>query len=137
MTLPAGAEATPGVVHLSSPYPVDETVKRLRGAVDAAGAKVFAVIDQDAEAAGAGLSLRPTRLVLFGSPAAGTPVMRAAPVSALDLPLKILVWAADDGAVWMSCLAASWLAGRYGLADDLAAPLAAAENLCRKVAAGP
>ena len=71
----------------------------------------------------AGLSLRETTLVIFGNPAAGTPVMAAAPLAALDLPLKILVWQDDDGAVWMTHLDPAWLAARYGLAQELTAPL--------------
>src|ERR1700745_3755653 len=76
-----------------SPLPVAATVSRLTGILSAKGMKVFAVIDQSAEARRAGLTLRDTTLVIFGSPAAGTPVMDAAPLSALDLPLKVLIWA--------------------------------------------
>src|ERR1700761_7159716 len=76
-----------------SPRPVAATVSRLTSLLAARGMKVFAVIDQSREAAPAGLSLRETTLVIFGSPAAGTPVMDAVPLAALDLPLKILIWA--------------------------------------------
>jgi uncharacterized protein (DUF302 family) len=79
-----------------SPRSVAETVSRLTGILAAKGLKVFAAIDQSAEASGAGLQLRETTLVLFGNPAAGTPVMVAAPSAALDLPLKVLIWA-DNG----------------------------------------
>ena len=84
------------VVTKLSPHPVADTVSKLTGILSAKGIRLFAVIDQSAEARRAGLSLRDTTLVIFGSPAAGTPVMAAAPLAALDLPLKVLVWD-DDG----------------------------------------
>jgi uncharacterized protein (DUF302 family) len=110
-------------------------VQRLTEAIVAAGAKIFAVIDQSAEAAQAGTSLRDTRLVLFGSPLAGTPVMAASPLAALDLPLKVLVWADDDGVVWMTYLSAEWLADRYDIPPDVAKPLSAVDNLTAHLAA--
>ena len=86
----------PDVVTKLSPHPVADTVAKLTGMISAKGMKLFAVIDQSAEASQAGLKLRDTTLVIFGSPAAGTPVMVASPLAALDLPLKVLVWN-DDG----------------------------------------
>src|ERR1035438_4428640 len=83
------------VITKISHHPVASTVSVLTGLIEAKGMKLFAVIDQSAEARQAGLALRETTLVIFGSPAAGTPVMQASPLSALDLPLKVLVW--DDG----------------------------------------
>ena len=80
-----------------SPRSVAATVSRLTGILSAKGMKVFAVIDQSDEARQAGLRLRDTTLVIFGNPAAGTPVMDAAPLSALDLPLKVLIWADGTG----------------------------------------
>jgi uncharacterized protein (DUF302 family) len=76
-----------------SPRSVEDTVARLKGVLDSKGIKLFAVIDHSGEAKAAGLELRDTKLVIFGSPVAGTPVMAAAPLAALDLPLKVLVWA--------------------------------------------
>jgi uncharacterized protein (DUF302 family) len=90
--------------------------------------KVFAVIDQSEEARGAGLKLRDTTLVIFGNPAAGTPVMDAAPLSALDLPLKVLVWA-DGGQTNVTYYSPAALAARYGLGPDLAAKLAGIDPL--------
>ncbi len=87
------------------------------------GMKLFAVIDQSAEAARAGLRLRDTTLVIFSSPAAGTPVMEASPLAALDLPLKVLIWD-DAGQVKVSYSAPAWLAARHQLSDELAANLA-------------
>ena len=102
--------------------------------IAAAGAKLFAVIDHSGEAEQAGLALRDTKLMIFGNPVAGTPVMQAAPLSALDLPLKLLVWADEAGAVWMTYLSAAWLAERHDLRGDLSVPLAAPEKFARKVA---
>jgi uncharacterized protein (DUF302 family) len=94
----------------------------------AKGLKVFAVIDHSGEAAAHGLELRDTKVVLFGSPVAGTPVMQAAPLAALDLPLKVLVWD-EDGQTRVSYTAPSELAARYGLCDELAARLAGIDGL--------
>jgi uncharacterized protein (DUF302 family) len=91
-----------GVVTKTSPRTVGDTVTRLTEMLAAKGMKVFDVIDQRAEARTAGLDLRETVLVVFGNPAAGTKVMDAAPLSALDLPLKVLVWAGDDGTTRVS-----------------------------------
>ena len=123
-----------GVVHRRSSYSVDETLDRLSEAIETAGAKMFTVIDQSAEAESVSLQLRDTVLVIFGNPAAGTPVMEAAPLSALDLPLKVLIWVDDYGEVWMSYLSAEWLAARYILAPDLIKPLSAPEILTGVVA---
>ena len=123
-----------GIVSRQSPFGVAETVSMLTAAIGAAGAKVFAVIDQSAEARAVGQSLRDTTLVIFGSPVGGTPVMAAAPLAAMDLPLKVLVFAGDDGTVWMSYLDRAWLAARYQLSPELAAPLAAPAALTAKVA---
>jgi uncharacterized protein (DUF302 family) len=102
---------------------VGDTVDRLTELLTARNLKVFAVIDQAAEAQTVGLELRPTTLVLFGNPAAGTPVMAAAPLAALDLPLKVLVWS-DGEQTKVSYVAPTALAARYGLGPDLAANLA-------------
>lgn len=111
-----------------SPRSVTDTVSRLTGILSAKGMKVFAVIDQSAEASQVGMRLRETTLVLFGSPAAGTPVMVAAPLAALDLPLKVLVWA-DDGQTKVTYYAPAALAARYDLSADLAAKLAGIDPL--------
>jgi uncharacterized protein (DUF302 family) len=111
-----------------SPRPVAATVSRLTGILAAKGLKVFAVIDQAEEARGAGQSLRETTLVIFGNPAAGTPVMAAAPLAALDLPLKVLIWA-DGSRTNVTYYAPAALAARYGLSDELAANLAGIDAL--------
>ena len=117
-----------GVVTKLSPLPVAGTVAKLTGILSAKGVKLFAVIDQSAEARQAGLSLRETTLVIFGSPVAGTPVMAASPLAALDLPLKVLVWD-DEGQTKVSYYSPDALAARYHLGADLAGNLAAINAL--------
>jgi uncharacterized protein (DUF302 family) len=111
-----------------SPYSVSETVTKLVEMIGTRGMKVFAVIDQSAEALGAGLELRPTTLVLFGNPSAGTRVMEATPLVALDLPLKVLVWA-DGQQTMVSYLAPDALGRRYSLSPDLTTNLAGIDPL--------
>jgi uncharacterized protein (DUF302 family) len=111
-----------------SPRSVPATVSRLTGILSAKGMKVFAVIDQSDQARAAGLRLRETTLVLFGNPAAGTPVMEAAPLAALDLPLKILIW--DDGSrTNVTYFSPAAIAARYDLSAELAANLAGIDPL--------
>jgi uncharacterized protein (DUF302 family) len=118
----------PGVVTKLSPRPVADTAARLVDMLGAKGVKLFAVIDQSAEARQAGLRLRDTTLVIFGSPAAGTPVMAASPLAALDLPLQVLVWD-DAGQTKVSYYAPAELAARHRLGPDLARHLAAIDAL--------
>jgi uncharacterized protein (DUF302 family) len=108
-----------GVVTKLSPWSVDETVSRLSAVVAARGMKLFATVDHSGEAEAVGLELRNTKLVIFGSPQAGTAVMQAAPIAALDLPLKVLVWA-DGHETKLSYTAPEELAARYGLSPELA-----------------
>ena len=117
-----------GIITKLSPRPVTDTVARLTALITAKGMKLFAVIDQATEARHAGLELRDTTLVIFGSPAAGTPVMAASPLAALDLPLKVLVWD-DAGQAKVSYHAPAWLAARHHLDPGLAANLAGIDPL--------
>jgi uncharacterized protein (DUF302 family) len=117
-----------GIVTKLSPLPVAGTVAKLTGIISAKGVKLFAVIDQTAEARQVGLSLRDTTLVIFGSPAAGTPVMAASPLAALDLPLKVLVWD-DAGQTKVTYYSPDALAARYHLGAGLAGNLAAINAL--------
>jgi uncharacterized protein (DUF302 family) len=110
------------VITKLSPWSVGDTVARLSAVIAARGMKLFAVIDQSSEAETAGLELRDTKLVIFGSPQAGTPVMVAAPLAALDLPLKVLVWQ-DGHQTKVSYTAPSELASRYELSTELAVKL--------------
>jgi uncharacterized protein (DUF302 family) len=118
----------PGVVTKVSPRSVADTVARLEELLSAKNVKLFSVIDQRAAAREAGLNLRDTMLVIFGNPAAGTPVMDAAPLSALDLPLKVLIWD-DAGDTKVSYYAPATLAARHHLSADLAARLAAIDPI--------
>jgi uncharacterized protein (DUF302 family) len=111
-----------------SPGSVEDTVTRLKGVLESKGIKLFAVIDHSGEAGSVGLELRETKVVIFGSPVAGTPVMAAAPLAALDLPLKVLVWA-DGEETKLSYAGPYELAERYGLSDELAGRLAAIDVL--------
>jgi uncharacterized protein (DUF302 family) len=111
------------IVTKLSPRPVADTVARLTSMISDKGMRLFAVIDQAAEARQAGLTLRDTVLVIFGNPAAGTLVMDAAPLSALDLPLKVLIWA-DGAQTKVTYYSPAALAARFGLGPDLAAKLA-------------
>jgi len=112
-----------GIVTKPSPRSVVDTVSRFTELLDLRGIKLFAVIDQSAAAADAGLELRETVLVIFGNPALGTPVMVQSPLAALDLPLKVLIWA-DDGVTRVSYTSPSALAARHRLAAELAEKLA-------------
>ena len=123
------------VITKVSPRSVAATVARLTGILSAKGMKVFAVIDQSEEARKAGQQLRETTLVIFGSPAAGTPVMDAAPLAALDLPLKILIWA-DGSRTNVTYYSPAAIAARYGLSAELAAKLAGIDPLTDALIAG-
>lgn len=123
------------VVTKLSPRSVADTVARLVEILAAKRIKLFATIDHSGEARAAGLQLRETKVVIFGSPAAGTPVMQAAPLAALDLPLKVLVWA-DGPQTKLSYTSPAVLAKRYGLSNDLAARLAAIETITDAVIDG-
>ncbi len=123
-----GSTDETGVVTKLSPLPVAETVARLIQIIGQQGLKLFAVIDQAAEARAAGLELREMTLVVFGSPVAGTPVMAAVPLAALDMPLKILIWN-DKGQTKVSYDSPAALAVRRHLTDGLAARLAGIDPL--------
>jgi uncharacterized protein (DUF302 family) len=118
-----------------SPRPVAATVARLTGILSAKGIRVFAVIDQSEAARESGLRLRETTLVIFGNPAAGTPVMDAVPLAALDLPLKVLIWA-DGDQTNVTYYSPAALAARHGLSAGLAAGLAGIDPLTDALIAG-
>jgi uncharacterized protein (DUF302 family) len=124
----ADPKSVDGIVTKQSPRSVAETVNRLVDLGAAKGLKVFAVIDHSGEAKKKGLELRDTKVVIFGSPEAGTPVMVSAPLIALDLPLKVLVWA-DGGQTKVSYTTPAALALRYHLSQELAGRLAGIDRL--------
>ncbi len=112
-----------GIISKASPHPVPETLDRLEAVLRSRGITIFARVDHSGEAAKVGLSMRPTQLLIFGSPKAGTSVMVAAPTSAIDLPLKALAWQDADGRVWLSYNDPAYLALRFGLSEAQVAPL--------------
>ena len=123
-----------GIKTLTSHHSVDETVARLEALLKEKGVKLFCIVDHSGEATAAGLSMPTTRLLIFGSPKAGTPIMLAAPTAALDLPLKILVAETADGTVQLSWNDPAWLQSRHGFPQELEANLAAAAALAAKAA---
>jgi uncharacterized protein (DUF302 family) len=125
----ASVQSSEGVITKASPRDVDETVKRLVQLLDDKELTVFSIVDHSGAAQRAGLEMPNTKLVIFGSPVAGTPVMVAAPLAALDLPLKLLVWEDAEGKTWVSYTAPSYLAARHHLADALRARLEGIEAI--------
>lgn len=126
--------AANGIVNQRSKHSVDETVEKLQGILQAKGVKLFAVVDHSGEAEKAGLQMRPTKLLIFGGPKAGTPLMVAAPSVAIDLPLKILVWQDAQGKVWISYNNLAYLQERHGLPPELMQNIAVVEALAAKAA---
>jgi uncharacterized protein (DUF302 family) len=124
-----------GLVTKECPLSVADTVARLSALVAEKGITLFGVIDHSGEAHARGLELRDTKVVMFGSPVVGTPVMQARPRVALDLPLKVLVWD-DDGQTKLTYASPATLAARYGVPDELVAPLGAINALTDAVIAG-
>jgi uncharacterized protein (DUF302 family) len=107
----------PGIVSRKSPYSSAETIKRLEAALRERGLTVFARVDHAAGAKAVGLSLRPTEVLLFGNPKAGTPLMQSRQEIGLDLPLKVLVWEDDRSQTWLTYADPAWLVERYGISD--------------------
>ena len=122
-----------GMVHLSSRYPVAETVERLESLLKAQGIKIFCVIDHSGEAERAGMKMRPTQVVIFGNPKGGTPLMLAAPTAAIDLPLKALIWEDGDGKAWLSYSTPEYLKQRHNIPDELLKNIAGIGTLLQKV----
>jgi uncharacterized protein (DUF302 family) len=123
-----------GIVTIPSVHSVDQTIAKLEEILRAKGVKVFALVDHSGEAEKAGLKMRPTKLLIFGSPKAGTPLMIAAPSVAIDLPLKVLVWEGAEGKVWITYNAPSYLQTRHGLPPELVQNIAVVETLARNAA---
>jgi uncharacterized protein (DUF302 family) len=122
-------EKEEGIVKIPSRRSVDETVDKLKTILQSKGATLFALIDHSGEAAKAGLKMPPTKLLIFGSPKAGTPLMLAAPSAALDLPLKILVAEDSEGKAWISYNSVDYLKERHGLPQNLSPNIAVVETL--------
>jgi uncharacterized protein (DUF302 family) len=131
----SGSTESVGVLDTPSAHGFDETVERLTAILRDRKVAIFAVIDHAAEAKRVGMELRPTKLLVFGKPEAGTPLMRARPRAAIDLPLKALVWQDDSGRVWISTNDAAHLGARHALSDEDAKALAVAEAVAKEAAA--
>jgi uncharacterized protein (DUF302 family) len=123
-----------GLIDIPSNHSVDETVTKLEGILQAKGITLFALVDHSGEAAKAGMKMRPTKLLIFGNPRAGTPVMLAAPSSAIDLPLKILVWEDNQGKVWVTYNSPTYLQTRHNMPADLLQNIAVIEPLAKTAA---
>jgi len=121
-----------GIVNEPTSHSVDQTVERLKAGLQAKAVTLFALVDHSGEAAKVGMKMRPTKLLIFGNPKAGTPLMLAAPSSAIDLPLKMLVWEDDQGKVWISYNSSQYLQKRHGLPHELLANIAVVEALAAK-----
>ncbi len=116
-----------GIITIKSHHSVEQTVERLEAVLHAKGVKVFGLIDHSGEAEKAGMSMRPTKVLIFGNPKAGTPLMVAAPGIAIDLPLKILVWEDADGSVRVSYNSPAYLQARHGVPAALMQNIAVVE----------
>jgi uncharacterized protein (DUF302 family) len=123
-----------GMVNQPTSHSLEQTVERLEAILQAKGITLFALVDHSGEAAKVGMKMRPTKLLIFGNPKAGTPLMLAAPSSAIDLPLKILVWEDGQGKVWISYNSPQYLQKRHGLPHELLANIAVVEGLAAKAA---
>jgi uncharacterized protein (DUF302 family) len=118
-----------GIVRIPSHHSVDETVDKLKTILQSKGVTLFALIDHSGEAEKVGMKMPPTKLLIFGNPKGGTPLMLAAPTAALDLPLKILVAEDAQGVVWCSYNSAEYLKERHGLPENLLQNIAVVQTL--------
>ena len=123
-----------GMVTIPSHQSVDRTVKKFEEILQTKGVKLFALVDHSGEAENVGMKMRPTKLLIFGNPKAGTPLMIASPSIAIDLPLKILVWEDADGKVWISYNAPTYLQARHRLPQELVQNIAVVEALAMNAA---
>lgn len=123
-----------GIVDIPSNHSVDATVEKLKGLLNAKGVMLFALVNHSGEAERVGMKMPSTKLLIFGSPKAGTPVMLAAPSIAIDLPLKILVWEDTGGKVWVSYNSPQFLKERHSVPDDLLKNIAVIEALAANAA---
>ena len=125
-----------GLVHLSSPFSVSETTRRLEAALQSKGIVIFCHADHSGEAEKIGIKMRPTQLLIFGNPKGGTPPMLASPTLAIDLPLKALIWEDADNKVWVSYNSPEYLQERHNIPADLLKNIAVIVPLLQSVVAG-
>ena len=123
-----------GLVDLQSNHSVDETVEKVRAILQSKGITLFALIDHSGEAANVGMKMLPTKLLVFGNPKGGTPVMLAAPSSAIDLPLKILIWEDAQGKVWVTYNSPAYLRERHNIPAKLLPNVSLMEALAKNAA---
>jgi uncharacterized protein (DUF302 family) len=123
-----------GIVSRPSNHSVDQTLQKLQEVLRVKGVKVFAIIDHSGEAEKVGLQMRPTKVVIFGNPTAGTPVMLAAPTLAIDLPLKIMIWEDGDGKVQISYNSPAYLQARHNVPSQFTPTFAVVEALASAAA---
>ncbi len=123
-----------GIVDKPGNHSVDEIVEKLKQILQSKGVTLFATVDHSGEAAKVGMKMPPTKLLIFGSPKAGTPLMLAAPSVAIDFPLKILIWEDAQGKVWVSYNSPSYLQERHGIPAELMQNIAVIETLAAKAA---
>jgi uncharacterized protein (DUF302 family) len=123
-----------GIINIPTNHSVDQTVEKLKGILQAKGVALFALVDHSGEAERVGMKMLPTKLLIFGSPKAGTPLMLAAPSIAIDLPLKVLVWEDNKGKVWVSYNSPAYLQERHGAPQELLQNIAVVETLAAKAA---
>ena len=123
-----------GIETIAAKHSVEETVERLKPLLESNNVTIFAVIDHSGAAANVGLEMPDTKLVIFGNPKAGTPVMLAAPLIAIDLPLKILVWQDVNANVWISYTRPEFLQERYKLPGEAVQALRAVRTLAARIA---
>ena len=121
-----------GIIRKQSNHPVDETVAKLKGILESKGVKLFALVDHSDEAEKAGMKMPPTKLLIFGNPKGGTPLMLASPSVAIDLPLKILVAEDVSGKVWISYNSPEYLKDRHSLPAELLQNIAVVDVLATK-----
>jgi uncharacterized protein (DUF302 family) len=121
-----------GIINRPSNHSVDQTAEKLKAILQAKGVALFALVDHSGEAGRVGMKMPPTKLLIFGNPKAGTPLMLAAPSSAIDLPLKILVWEDGQSKVWISYNSPQYLQKRHGLPQDLMQNIAVVETLAAR-----
>jgi len=123
-----------GIIDIPSNHSVDETVAKLMGILQTKGVTLFALVDHSGEAEKVGMKMRPTKLLIFGNPKAGTPVMLAVPTTAIDLPLKILIWEDAQGKVWVTYNSSAYLQERHGVPPELLQNVRVVETLARNAA---
>ena len=129
VTSKTAPETNKGIIDRLSNHSVDQTVEKLKNILQSKGVTLFALVDHSGEAEKVGMKMRPTKLLIFGSPKAGTPLMLASPSIAIDLPLKILVWEDGQGKVWLAYNSPDYLRERHALPPELLQNIAVVETL--------